>query len=99
MDRSVSSAPQYPAAMRAAGHAALNLLLSAAARERGEPPPAAQARPTVSGLPVLRQPQDGCRIEGEPETCPAVDAHPGHRSPLSQASLEPPGAGPRGLSV
>src|SRR6185437_5644916 len=30
---------------------------------------------------------------------PTADAHPGHRSPLSQTELEPPGAGSRGISL
>src|SRR5258708_5133588 len=99
MDRSPSSAPQHPTAMRTAGSATLDLLLSAAAGERGEPASAPPARPTLHEAPVLRQPQNGRRTGSEPQAHPAVDAHSGHRSPLSQTQLEPPGAGSPDLPV
>src|ERR1700681_3332984 len=99
MDRSPSSAPQYPTAMRIAGSAALDLLLSAAAGERGEPASDAPARRVVHEAPVLRQPQNGRRTGSEPQAHPAADAHSGHRSPLSQTELEPPGTGSPDLPV
>src|ERR1700674_493715 len=99
MDRSPSSAPQHPTAMRTAGSAALDLLLSAAAGEHGEPASAPPAGPTLHEAPVLRQPQNGRRTGSEPQAHPAADAHSGHRSPLSQAQLEPPGAGSPDLPV
>src|SRR5712692_2929602 len=99
MDRSATSAPQHSAAVRTAGSAALDLLLPAAAGERREPAPAPPARPTVHEAPVLRQPQDGRRAGGEPQAHPATHAHTGHRSPLSQAELEPPRAGSPDLPV
>src|ERR1700674_886421 len=99
MDRSQSSTPQYPTAMRTAGSAALNLLPPAAAGERGESAPPPPARPVVLEAPVLRQPQDGRRAGGEPQTHPAPDAHSGHRSPLPQTQLEPPGTGSPDLPV
>src|SRR5216683_3268920 len=99
MDRSATSAPQHSAAVRTAGSAALDLLLPAAAGERREPAPAPPARPVVLEAPVLRQPQDGRRAGGEPQTHPAPDAHSGHRSPLPQTQLEPPGAGSPDLPV
>src|SRR6266436_5871553 len=91
MDRSRSSTPQHPTAVRTAGSAALDLLPPAASGERGESAPAPPARPVVLEAPVLRQPQDGHRAGGEPQTHPAPDAHSGHRSPLPQTELEPPG--------
>src|SRR5579885_2656654 len=99
MDRSRSSAPQHSAAVRTAGRAALDLLLPAAAGERGEPAAAPPARPVVHEASVFRQPQDGRGTEGEPQAHPATDAHSGHRSPLSQTQLEPPGAGSPDLPV
>src|SRR5579864_939222 len=91
MDRSPSSAPQHPTAMRTAGSAALDLLLSAAAGERGEPASAPPARPTLHEASVLRQPQNGRRTGSEPQAHPAADAYFGHRSPLSQTQLKSPG--------
>src|ERR1700674_5535908 len=99
MDRSQSSTPQYPTAMRTAGSAALNLLPPAAAGERGESASAPPARPVVPEAPVLRQPQDGRGVGSKPQTHPAPDAHSGHRSPLPQTELEPPGAGSPDLPV
>src|ERR1700674_973644 len=99
MDRSQSSTPQYPTAMRTAGSAALDLLPPAAVGERGESTPAPSTRPVVLEAPVLRQPQDGRRAGGEPQTHPAPDAHSGHRSPLPQTQLEPSGAGSPDLPV
>src|ERR1700688_2590099 len=99
MDRSRSSTPQHPTAMRTAGSAALNLLPPAAGGERGESASAPPTRPVVPEAPVLRQPQDGRRAGSEPQTHPAPDAHSGHRSPLPQTELEPPGAGSPDLPV
>jgi len=99
MDRSHSSTPEHSTAVRAAGSAALDLLLPAAAGERGEPASAPPARPAVFKMPILWQPQNGTRTGGEPQTHPTADAHFGYRSPLSQTELEPPGAGARGVSV
>src|ERR1700722_7256522 len=93
MDRSHTSAPQYPTAVRVVGSAALDLLLPAEAGERGEPAPAPPTRPTVSEASVFRKPKNGRRTGGEPQAHPTADAHPGYRSPLSQTELEPPGAG------
>src|SRR6202140_1270007 len=99
MDRSHSSTPQHSTAVRTAGSAALDLLLPATAGERGEPASAPSARPAVFEMPILRQPQNGTRTGGEPQTHPTADAHSGYRSPVSQTELEPPGAGPRSISV
>src|SRR5579864_3937646 len=99
MDRSPSSAPQHPTAVRTAGSAALDLLPPAAAGERGESTPAPPTRPVVLEAPVLRQPQDGRRAGGKPQTYPAPDAHSGYRSPLPQTQLEPSGAGSPDLPV
>src|ERR1700675_3736670 len=86
-------------AMRTAGRAALNLLPPAASGERGESASAPPARSVVPEAPVLRQPQAGRGVGSEPQTHPAPDAHSGHRSPLSQTELEPPGAGSPDLPV
>src|SRR5579863_3242075 len=99
MERSATSAPQYSTAVRTAGSAALDLLLSAAAGERGEPAPDAPARRAVHEAPVLRQPQDGCRVGDQSQTRATVDAHSGHRSSLPQTQLEPTGAGSRSVPV
>src|SRR5581483_1079256 len=99
MDRPAPFALDHPAAVRPAGSVALDLLLSAATGERPEPAPAAAAGREVPGVSLLRQPQDGVRVEGEPQTHPAADAHPGHRSLVSQTALEPPGARPRSLPL
>src|SRR5260370_3599230 len=99
MDRSRSSTPQHSTAVRTAGSAALDLLPPAAAGERGESTPAPPTRRVVLEAPVLRQPQNGRRAGGEPQTHPAPDAHSGHRSPLPQTQLEPSGAGSPDLAV
>src|ERR1700680_3946438 len=99
MDRSATSAPDRPPAVRTARGGALDLLLPAAAGERRKPEPAPAARRVVLGLPVLRQPPDGRHAGNEPQTQPAADAHSRHPSPLSQTELEPSGARPRDLSV
>src|SRR6185436_16768910 len=99
MDRSTTSTPDRAAAVRTAGPAALDLLLPAAAGERGESASAAATRRAVSGLSVLRQPPHGRHAGGQPQTHPAADAPSRSRSSLSQTELEPPGAGPRDLSV
>src|SRR5260370_39447786 len=99
MDRSHSSTPQHSTAVRTAGSAALDLLLPAAAGERGEPASAPPTRPVVSEVPVLRQPQNGVRTGGESQTHPTADAHSGYRSPVSQTELEAPGTGSRSISV
>src|SRR5712691_7483322 len=99
MDRSPASAPQHSTAMRTARSAALDLLLSAAAGERGEPASDAPARRAVHEAPVLRQPQDGRRVGDQSQTRATADAHSGHRSPLPQTQLEPTGAGSRSVPV
>src|SRR5215475_9557662 len=99
MDRPTTSVPNGGAAMRTAGGTALDLLLPAAAGERGEPAPAPKTGRTLSPASVLGQPSDGCHAESQSQTHPATDAHPGYRSPLPEAELEPTGAGSRDLSV
>src|ERR1022692_2153211 len=99
MDRSQASASQYPTAVRTAGSASLDLLLPAATGERGEPASAPQTRPALPEASLLRQPQNGRRVGCEPQADPATDAHPGHRSPLSQTELEPSGARTRSVPV
>src|ERR1700682_984855 len=92
MDRSTTSAAHCATAVRTAGSAALDLLLPAAAGDRGEPAPDAPARRAVPEMPVLREPQDGRRTGDQSQTRPTADAHSGHRSPLPQTELEPSGA-------
>src|SRR5882757_4213176 len=99
MDRSRSSAPQHSTAVRTAGSAAFDLLLSAAAGERGEPASDAPARPVVHEGPVFRQPKNGRRTGDQSQTRATADADSGHRSPLSQTQLKPSGTGSRNLSV
>src|SRR6266704_1589573 len=99
MDRSRSSAPQHSTAVRTAGSAALDLLLPATAGECGELAPAPRARRVVPEVSLLRQSQDGRRVGNQSQTRPAPDAHSGHRSPLSETELKPPGAGSRSVSV
>src|ERR1700691_1369307 len=99
MDRSRSSASKPPTAMRTAGSVSLDLLLSAAAGERRELASPPQAGPVVPEASLFRQPQNGCRAEGKSQAHPAADAHPGHRSPLSQTELEPSGTGSRSVSL
>src|SRR6185369_3953023 len=99
MDRSTTSAPDRPPAMRTARCTALGLLLPAAAGERRKPATATPARRTVFGIPVLRQPPDGGHAGGQPKTDAAAHAHRRHRSSLSQTELESSSARPRDLSV
>src|ERR1700686_3776757 len=99
MDRSRSSAPQHSTAVRTAGRAAFDLLLSAAAGKRGEPASDAPARPVVHEAPVFRQPENGRRTRDQSQTRATADADSGHRSALSQTQLEPSGTGSRNLSV
>src|SRR3984957_8155486 len=99
MDRSHSSATHGSTAVRTAGSVPLDLLLPAAAGERGEPATDAPARSVVHEAPVLRQPQNGRRVGYQSQTRAAADAHSGHRSPLSETELEPPGAGSPDLPV
>src|SRR5580704_10829232 len=91
MDRSHSSAPQHSTAVRTAGSDALDLLLPAAAGERGELAAVARPRRAVPEVTVLRQPQDGRRVRRGPSSRPTADAHFGNRSSLSQAAPESPG--------
>src|SRR5690242_7123272 len=99
MDRSATSRTERPTAMRTAGVAPLDLLLPAAAGERGEPATATETRRAVHGVAVLRQPSHGRDAGGQSQADPAAHADSGNRSSLSETELEPPGAGPRGLSV
>src|SRR4051794_34421803 len=99
MDRSCASEPDHSTAMRTAGSAAFELLLSAAAGERSKSGSAPPARSVVFEAPLLRQPQNGCRAGSEPKAHPAPDAYPGHRSPLSQTKFKSPGAGASSLSI
>src|ERR1017187_8971233 len=99
MDRSATSAPDRAAAVRTARRAALDLLLSTAAGDRGEPAATPAAGRTVFGMPVLRQPPHSRHAGGQPQTDAAADAHRRHRSPLPQTELEPSGAGPQDLSI
>src|SRR5277367_902141 len=99
MDRSYPSAAHCPTAVRTAGSAALDLLLSAPAGEHGEPAPDAPARPVVPEAPVFRQPENGRRTGDQPQTRATANADSGHRGPLSQTQLEPSGTGSRNLSV
>src|SRR5260370_2430775 len=99
MDRSHSSTPQHSTAVRTAGSAAYHLLLPGAAGDHREPASAPPSRTALSEVPVLRQPQNGIRTGGEPQTHPTADAHSGYRSPVSETELELPGAGSRGVSV
>src|SRR3954454_24602148 len=99
MDRSCASEPEHSTAMRTAGSAAFELLLSAAAGERSKSGSAPPTRSVVFEAPLLRQPQNGCRTGSEPQAHPAPDAYPGHRSPLSQTKFKSPGAGASSLSV
>src|ERR1700676_976363 len=99
MDRSYPSAADRPTAVRTAGSAALDLLLSAAAGERGEPAPDAPARPVVHEAPVFRQPENGRRTGDQSQPRATADADSGHRSALSQTQLEPSGTGSPDLPV
>src|ERR1017187_3671337 len=99
MDRSDSSAPRHPTAVRTAGRAALDLLLPAAAGERREPAAVARARRVVPEVALLRQPQDGRRVRRGPPSSPAANAHFGNRSSLPQTAPESPGSRPSDLPV
>src|SRR6202790_1943761 len=99
MDRSTTPAAHCATAVRTAGSAALDLLLPAAAGDRGEPAPDAPARRAVSETSVLREPQDGRRTGDQSQTRATADAHSGHRSPLRETQLKPPGVGSRSLPV
>jgi len=72
MDRSHSSAPQHPTAVRAAGPAALNLLLPASAGERGELAAVAYPRRVVSEVTFLWQPEDGRPVRRGSPSRPAA---------------------------
>src|SRR4051794_13813489 len=61
MDRSCASEPEHSTAMRTAGSAAFELLLSAATGERSKSASAPPTRSVVFEAPLLRQPQNGCR--------------------------------------
>src|SRR5215472_5110595 len=99
MDRSRSPAPQHPTAVRTIRSAAFDLLLPATAGERRKPAIAPPARPVVLEASVFWEPQDGRRVGGESQAYPTADAHPGHRSSLSETQPEPSGAGSRGVSI
>src|SRR5438477_3971274 len=99
MDRSTTSAAYGTTAVRTAGSAALDLLLPAAAGERGEPAPNAPTRPVIHEAPIFRQPENGRRTGDQSQTRATADADSGHRSPLPQTELEPPGAGSPDLPV
>src|SRR5580658_2015901 len=99
MDRSRPSTPQHSTAVRAAGRAALDLLLPAAAGKRGEPAPDAKAGSVVHEAPVLRQPQDGRRVRRGTPSRPAADANFGDRSALPQTPPESPSSRPPDLPV
>src|SRR5580765_7857217 len=98
MDRSKTRADDR-AAVRTAGAGALHLLSRAENGKRGEPAADAPARRVVLEASVFRQPQNGGRARSESQADAAADAPDGHRSPLRQAELEPPRAGPPGVSV
>ena len=99
MDRSTTPAADGSAAMRTVGSTAFELLLPAAARERGEPASAPAARRAVPGSPVLRQPAHGGHAGGQSQAHPAADADSVYRSPVSETEPEPSGGGPRDLPV
>src|SRR5580658_1029064 len=99
MDRSHLPTPQHPTAVRTAGPTALNLLLPASAGERGKLAAVAHPRRVVSEGTLLWQPEDGRPVRRGPPSRPAADAHPGHRSPLSETELEPAGAGSPGIPI
>src|ERR1700679_1797589 len=99
MDRSVSSKPDHSTAMRFTGSAAFQLLLSAKTRDHTKSASAPPARSVVSKTPILRQPQDGRRTEGESKTHSATHAYPGNRSALSKTESKPPGTRSPNLSV
>src|SRR5207245_7901784 len=73
--------------------------LPATTGQRGEPMSATQTRRAVHGIPVLRQPAHGGHVGGQSQANPAAHADSGNRSSLSETEFEPPGTGPRDLSV
>src|SRR5580704_7518592 len=99
MDRRHSSATHRATAVRTAGSAALDLLLPAAARGRGQPAADAPARRAVLEVSLLREPEDGRRVGDQSQTRATADAHSGHRSSLRQTQFKPPGAGSRSVSI
>src|SRR5438105_5878627 len=99
MDRSPTSTVEHPTAVRAAGFAALDLLLRAAAGERRESAPAPAAGRAVSQVPVLWQPAHGGYAEGQPQAHPTTHAYSGNRNSLSETQSESPSARPRDLPV
>ena len=99
MDRPHPSAAQRATAVRTAGSAALDLLLSAAAGGHREPAPDAPARPVVHEAPVFRQPENGRRTGDQSQTGATAHVDSGHRSTLSQTQLEPSGTGSPSVSV
>jgi putative transposase len=98
MDRSATSHSEYSAAVRVTRAAPLDLLLPAAARERGEPALAAAAGRTLPAVAVLRQSPHGRYLGRQPQAHPTADAYLGHRSSVSETQFEPSGAEPRSLS-
>ena len=99
MDRSTTSAPERSAAVRTARRAALDLLLPAAAGERGEPASAPAARRAVPGLPVLRQPRMAVTLEVNRKRIQRLMRILGIEALYPETELEPPGAGSRDLPV
>src|ERR1700681_4936581 len=99
MDRSRTSTVDHPTAVRTAGSAAVDLLLRAAAGERGELAAAPAAGRTISRVSVLWQPSYGGDAGGQPQAHPATDASFRNRSSLSETQSEPPGGRPRNLPV
>src|SRR6202790_3586897 len=99
MDRSRPSAPQHSTAVRTAGSAALDLLLPAAAGERGELAAVARARRVVPEVAVLGQPKDGRRVRRGSPSCPPADADFGNRGSLSQTEPESAGSRPPHLPL
>src|SRR5262245_52073655 len=87
------------AAMRTVEFAAIKLLLRAARRERRKSAADAEARQSVHGPAVFRQPAHGEMAGCESQADAAIDAHDGHRSTVSQASVERPRARSQDLSV
>src|SRR5215217_4119683 len=99
MDRSTTSAAERATAMRIAGAATLDVLLSATGGDRGKPAAAPATRRAVSGASVLRQPTHGRDAGRESQARPAADAHCRDRGHLPKAQPQSSGAGPRDLSL
>src|SRR5580658_594310 len=93
MDRSGSFSSERAAAVSFARTTRFHLLLSAASGERGEPALAAPARRTLSGVSLLRQPQDGRATPCESEAHAEAHAPRRDRGAISQAESQPSGAG------